>query len=129
MKLASAHRYADASSNEHYAASGARYYAPASSGEMFPCFWTAAQRRPSLLVNRYSENRWIGLSGDDLNAVGERVPLAEDLFALERAVRIWRRRRQIVALGLQFILKFLDRAVELFIFAFEFLARIVVDHD
>src|SRR4051794_20825075 len=43
--------------------------------------------------------------------------------------RIWRHRRQVVTLRFQVFLDFLDRAVELLVFAMEFLCRIVINYD
>ncbi len=52
------------------------------------------------------------------------------LAALRRIpIRIGRDRGQIISLGLQLLLHFLDRPVELLIFAAEFFRRIVIDHD
>src|SRR6266478_9005457 len=52
------------------------------------------------------------------------------LAALHRvAVWVGRDRRQVISLGLQFVLHFLKRAIKLLIFAFEFFSGIIIDDD
>src|SRR5438552_18691340 len=46
-----------------------------------------------------------------------------------RAIRIRRRRRQLIAFRLHLLLNLLDRPVELLVFAAKFFRRIVIDHD
>src|SRR5918996_197743 len=45
------------------------------------------------------------------------------------SVRPWRRRRKIEAFCLQLVLHFLNGAIKLLIFAFEFFSRIIIDDD
>src|SRR5260370_16824528 len=55
---------------------------------------------------------------------------ALSLAALQRvAVWVGRDRRQVISLGLQFVLHFLKRAIKLLIFAFEFFSGIIIDDD
>src|ERR1700675_2516980 len=57
--------------------------------------------------------------------------ICRSLWARFGWIAVWvrRRGRQIVAFRLQLFLDFLNPAVELLVFAFEFFGRIVVDYD
>src|SRR6266705_1419814 len=103
---ASAQQFADASSNEHS---------------------RSLDRKRGILV-------WLppSLAAHSLQSADEDIGSYNARTAKRlrrRAIRIRRRRRQLIAFRLHLLLNLLDRPVELLVFAAKFFRRIVIDHD